>query len=71
MTYLAEKENKEATQEFRHAIQIDPQFAQARYQLGLLYLKTGEVSLAVEELQRAATLQGKRGGGRHPAQMAE
>ena len=56
MVYMEEKKDKEAVIELRNAIQIDPKYAEARYQLGLLYLKSGEARQAFEELQRAATL---------------
>lgn len=56
MVYLDEHKEKEAIIELRNAIQTDPQYAQAHYQLGLLYLKTGEARLAFEEFQRTAAL---------------
>ena len=36
--YVQQRQFKEAILEFRNAIQLDPVFAQARYQLGLVYL---------------------------------
>jgi Tfp pilus assembly protein PilF len=50
MGYLGENKEKEAIIELRNAIQIDPKYADARYQLGLLYLKSGDVRQAFAEI---------------------
>lgn len=47
---------KAAIIEYRNAIKIDPQFTEARYQLGLAYLKTQQPGKALRELERAASL---------------
>ena len=56
MEYLKQQEPQSAIIELRNAIQLDPQFADARYQLGLLYLEAGEPQKAFQELIRAADL---------------
>ena len=42
MAYVQEKNPSAAIIELRNAIQVDPKYAAARYQLGLLYLQAGE-----------------------------
>ena len=54
MAYVQEKNPSAAIIELRNAIQVDPKYAEARYQLGLLYLQAGEAKNAFNELQRAA-----------------
>lgn len=52
-----EKDNGEAAiVELRSAIQLDQKYGEARYQLGLLYLKKGLANEAFDELVRAADL---------------
>lgn len=51
------KDNREAAiLELRSAIQLDAKYGEARYQLGLLYLKEGKAKNAFDELIRAADL---------------
>lgn len=47
---------EEAVIEFRDAIQIDPRFAEARYQLGRSYLRLGNNQAAYRELRSAVDL---------------
>ncbi|MDH3347110.1 MAG: tetratricopeptide repeat protein [Desulfobulbaceae bacterium] len=56
MEYTEHDNTQAAILEFRNAIKIDPKFAEARYQLGLAYLKTGNGKQALGQLDRAATL---------------
>ncbi len=56
MQYVQEKNEQAASIEFRNVIKIDPKNAEARYQLGLIYLKMGEAQKAFQQLQRTATL---------------
>ena len=56
MDLVKQDKREAAILELRSAIQIDAKFADARYQLGLLYLKGGEVQKAFGELLRAADL---------------
>ncbi len=56
MDLVKQDKREAAILELRSAIQIDAKFADARYQLGLLYLKGGEGQKAFGELLRAADL---------------
>jgi cellulose synthase operon protein C len=50
--YFAEGKYHEAAIQFSNAIQIDPRFAQAHYELGQTYLKLNDKNRAFEELNR-------------------
>ncbi len=54
--YEQEEKFDSAIIELKNAIKIDPKFADARYRLGLLYLKKGDIRKAFKQLQRAASL---------------
>ena len=56
MEYVKQDKAKAAIIELRNAIQIDAAYANARYQLGLLYLNEGDPQNAFRELLRAADL---------------
>src|SRR4051812_46939526 len=58
--YFAAQQYKEATLEYRRAIQADPNYGEARARLGETYLKTGEMAGALRETVRAADLLPKR-----------
>jgi len=47
---------KEASIQYRNALKRDQRYGPAHYKLGLTYLKTGEVSNAVQALRRAVEL---------------
>jgi tetratricopeptide (TPR) repeat protein len=47
---------REAVIQYSNAIQVDPRFAEAHYQLGETYLKLGDVRRGYEELTRAIDL---------------
>ncbi|MDP2641614.1 MAG: tetratricopeptide repeat protein [Candidatus Yanofskybacteria bacterium] len=52
--YRTQKNLTAAAQEFRRALQIDPEYANARYMLGLVYDEQGEKDLAIAEFERVA-----------------
>ncbi len=56
MEYVKQDKARAAILELRNAIQIDAAYANARYQLGLLYLDEGNPQNAFRELLRAADL---------------
>lgn len=56
MEFVKQEKQEAAVLELRSAIQIDAKFAEARYQLGLLYLQGGETKKAFAELVRAGDL---------------
>jgi len=56
LEYIEHEEPKAAIIELRNAIQIDPLYAIARYQLGLLYFEDGSPQDAFEEMVRVANL---------------
>lgn len=56
LEFLQKDDAKSASIELRNAIQIDPKFANARYQLGLIHLKDGEIREAFGQLKRTADL---------------
>ena len=56
MEYIKQDNKEAAILELRSAIQLDAKYGEARYQLGLLYLKEGEPKKAFDELVRAADL---------------
>lgn len=55
--YFENKQYLEAIIEYRNAIQLDPQFAEAHYKLGKSYLSTANYLGALQELQQAVSLQ--------------
>ncbi len=54
--FFAQSKYREAVIQYSNALQIDPSFAQAHYQLGEAYLKLGDPSRAYQELQRTIEL---------------
>lgn len=56
MEFIQKDDVKSAAIELRNAIQIDPKFADARYQLGLIQLKAGEMKDAFGHFKRTADL---------------
>jgi tetratricopeptide (TPR) repeat protein len=54
--YFAEGKYREAEIQYRNAIQLDPRFAQAHYQLSQTYLKLGDTQRAFPELNRTVEL---------------
>ncbi|SHO46113.1 tetratricopeptide repeat protein [Desulfopila aestuarii] len=56
LEFIQKDDSKSAVIELKNAIQIDPKFANARYQLALIHLKNGEMRDAFGQLKRAADL---------------
>ncbi|HET9306893.1 MAG TPA: tetratricopeptide repeat protein [Candidatus Sulfotelmatobacter sp.] len=54
--YFAQGKYREAVIQYSNAIQIDPRFAQAHYQLSQAYLKMGDSQRAYPELSRTVEL---------------
>jgi cellulose synthase operon protein C len=54
--YFAEGKYHEAAIQYSNAVQIDPRFAQAHYQLSQVYLKLGDSNRAFQELNRTVEL---------------
>jgi tetratricopeptide (TPR) repeat protein len=54
--YYAKGKYREAAIQYSNALQVDPKFAQAHYQLGETYLKLRDWNGAYQELSRAAEL---------------
>jgi tetratricopeptide (TPR) repeat protein len=54
--YSAEGKYREASIQYLNAIQIDPRFAQAHYDLSQAYLKMGDTNRAFQELTRTVEL---------------
>src|SRR6187401_287548 len=54
--YLKEKKYREASIEFRNALQADPGFVDAHYQLGLTYMQLSQYREAYQEFVRVADL---------------
>ncbi len=54
--YLSQGKYREAAIQYSNALQIDPRFAQAHYQLGQTYLKLGDSHRAYQELTRTVEL---------------
>src|SRR5689334_11363876 len=54
--YFEAQQYKEASVEYRRAIQADPNFGNARAKLGETYIRIGELSAALRETVRAADL---------------
>ena len=59
LEYIKQNNDKTAVLELQNSIQIDPKFADARYQLALLHLKKGDVRTALQELERVTSLDPK------------
>src|SRR5580698_5478263 len=55
--YFAKAQFTAASIQFRNALQVDPQFAAAHYQLARTYLKVREWDNAFQELQRTIELE--------------
>lgn len=56
LEFIQKDDPNSAAIELRNAIQIDPKFADARYQLALIHLKNGEMRDAFGQLKRTADL---------------
>ena len=54
--YFAKEKYREAAIQYSNALQVDPRFAAAHYQLGETYLKLGDVARAFQELSRTIDL---------------
>ena len=54
--YFARSKYREAAIQFSNAVQVDPRFAQAHYQLAETYLKLRDFNRAYQELSRAVEL---------------
>src|SRR5437868_4846586 len=54
--YFQKQQFREAAIQFQNAIQTDPQFAEAHYQLALCYLKVAAYTPAYQELLRTLQL---------------
>lgn len=54
--YFAEGKYREAAIQYSNAVQIDPRFTRAHYQLGQTYLKLGDAMRAFQELTRTVDL---------------
>jgi len=50
--YFEKGKYREAAIQYSNAVQVDPRFAQAYYQLALTYLKLGEPTRAYQQLAR-------------------
>jgi tetratricopeptide (TPR) repeat protein len=56
LSYFQQQKYREAEIQFRNAVQVDPRFAQAHYQLGETYLRLQDGYHAAEELTKAVEL---------------
>ena len=56
LEFIQKDDPKSAVIELKNAIQIDPKFADARYQLALIHMKNGEINDAIGQLKRTADL---------------
>lgn len=54
--FAAQQKYPEAILQYRSAVQLDPRFGEARYELAEAYLKTNDVAKALDEMVRAADL---------------
>lgn len=54
--YFAQAKYREAAIQYSNAVQIDPRFAQAHYQLSQAYLRLGDTGRAFQELNRTVDL---------------
>src|SRR6266852_4710009 len=54
--YFAEGKYREAAIQYANAVQVDPRFAQAHYQLAETYLKLRDLNRAYQELMRTVEL---------------
>ena len=57
--YFEQKRSAEAENEYQQAIQINPDFAEAHYRLGLLQIEEEHPSAAIKSLSRAVDLDRK------------
>lgn len=51
LLYLKQGKNEAAKAEFERAIEIDPTFSNARWYLSVVYEQSGEIDLAIEEVE--------------------
>ena len=56
IAYAAIKRNQDSQKAFDHALQVDPKFAEAEYQLGVLAVSTNDSAAAISHLERAVDL---------------
>ena len=56
MEHVEKKDFNAAVEEFNKAITLDPRFADARYQLGLIYLEINDPKSGLEQLAQASNL---------------
>jgi tetratricopeptide (TPR) repeat protein len=56
-SYFQQGKYREAAIEYQNAIQIDPQFAEARYQLSQCFLKQGDWVRGYQELMRTIEIE--------------
>jgi Flp pilus assembly protein TadD len=61
-TRLLKKDYAKALLQFRSAIQVAPQDAEAHYQFGLASIKAGDVAVGIAQLRRATELNPKHYG---------
>jgi tetratricopeptide (TPR) repeat protein len=54
--YAAQQKDAEAILQFRKAVQMDPKFGEAHYELALAYLRSNAPAAALDELLKAAEL---------------
>jgi tetratricopeptide (TPR) repeat protein len=54
--YFAQAKYREAAIQYSNAVQIDPRFAQAHYQLSQTYLRLGDTNKAFQELSRTVEI---------------
>src|SRR5580692_11011055 len=54
--YFAKAKYAEAAIQYQNAVQVDPRFVQAHYQLGQTYLRSGDNVRAFQELSRVVEL---------------
>ena len=59
LSYMDKKQYDAAVIQFKKAIQVDPRFADAHYQLGLTYLRQGHAKEGYSELRKASELDPK------------
>src|SRR5215831_4615931 len=55
--YFEKGKYREAAIQYSNAIQVDPRFASAHYQLALTYLKLGESNRAFQQLNRTLEIE--------------
>jgi len=59
ISYVDKKQYDAAVIQFKKALQVDPKYAEAHYQLGMVYLRLQRGKEAVGELNQAANLDPK------------